>query len=128
MTQVVLTRADHEAMPEWLSLMTWGLLLLTPDTVAKRAMMPTKLAEFFAAGVRPLIHGCNPEVRAWVARAGSGLVLDRLDEPSMDRAVEVIGSPRDATACERARTITAEHFSLASGIERYAALLRELTR
>ncbi|HEX3597854.1 MAG TPA: glycosyltransferase, partial [Polyangiaceae bacterium] len=61
---------DHREMPEWVSLIRWGILLLD-SPFAKRGSMPTKLAEFFAAGVRPIQHGCNAEVSEWVQRAGS---------------------------------------------------------
>ncbi len=122
----VLARADHEAMPAWLSLVDFGLLVLTPDTVAKRAMMPTKLAEFFAAGVGPVAHGCNPEVRDWVARAGSGIVLEGLGDDALDAAAAKICQTPALGVREHARAITAPHFSLASGVARYAQLLEAL--
>lgn len=113
------------AMPGWLSCLDWGLQLLKENR-AKRASVPTKLAEFFAAGVRPVHYGCNPEVTDWVRRAGSGLVLESLDEPELARAAHhVAHGARDPRELEWARQRTREHFGLASGLDRYARLLRQ---
>jgi len=118
--------AAHSDMPRWLDNVDWGFLLL-PDIAAKRGSMPTKLAEFFASGVRPIAHGCNVEMVSWVRRAGSGLVLDTLDPGAIDEAAKrVIGTPSRVEELRNAREITAPHFSLASGIERYVALLRPM--
>lgn len=122
---VVFASAAHEAMPEWMTLISWGLLLLAPDSRAKRAMMPTKLAEFFGSGVQPVVHGCNSEVREWVQRSGGGLVLPGLGEDALDAAAARIGSGA-AFDPEKSRLLTAAHFSLSSGLERYEAALRSL--
>jgi Glycosyl transferase 4-like domain len=94
--------ARHWEMPEWLQWLDWGLLLI-PETAANRAKMPTKLAEFFAAGVRPVFFGCNPDAARWVERAGS--VID----PKVLRV---------------AREATELHFGLNSGLDRYARFVR----
>lgn len=117
-------RVDHWAMPEWLSVVNWGLLLLG-TTFSKRASMPTKLAEFFAAGVRIAQYGCNSEVSDWVARAGTGVVLSGTMAAHLDAAAEAIArnAPVDLAG---ARALTEPHFSLSSGIQRYERLLRPL--
>ena len=125
--RVTLTRADHDAMPEWLSLLDWGLLLLNPASPAKRASVPTKLAEFFATGVRVAQFGCNEEISDWVRRAGSGVVLPSVDAQGLEAAARLIAaSTRDEAVLARAREVTAPHFSLKSGLERYEALWRRL--
>ena len=118
---------DHRAMPEWLSLIRWGLLLLDSPR-AKRGSMPTKLAEFFAAGVRPVQHGCNTEVSGWVTRAGSGYVLPDLTEMELTRAAEFVCAAGDVDVelLATARKKTEPHFSLAAGIERYARIIERL--
>jgi hypothetical protein len=124
-SRVVITSAEHQAMPEWLSLIDWGLLLLNPSSPAKRASMPTKLGEFFAAGVRPVQFGCNREVTDWVRRTQSGFVLEQTGEPDLRAAAERIAStPVDPAAAERARSTAESHFSLASGLEKYDRVLR----
>ncbi len=126
-TDFTVTAAQHDAMPTWMGTIDWGLLLLV-ETYAKRASMPTKLAEFLASGVRPIHFGCNAEVGAWVERAGSGLSVPSLDGRSLDAAAaRVVEIGRSDEGLEAARSISAEHFSLAAGIERYDALLREVT-
>jgi glycosyltransferase involved in cell wall biosynthesis len=125
--RVTITRADHDDMPHWLSLIDWGLLLLNPSSPAKRASMPTKLAEFFACGVRPVQFGCNEEVSHWVRRTGSGFVLDGVSERQLIAAAErIVSTPRDEDVIRRARSIAEPHFSLAAGIERYEQVLKRV--
>jgi hypothetical protein len=121
-------RAEHEAMPEWLSLVEWCLLLLHPNSPAKRASMPTKLGELFAAGVRPIQFGCNAEVSEWVRRAGTGVVLEDVSGDSLNRAARLVTetAPLSPEACEAARRVTADHFALDAGVARYDALLSEV--
>lgn len=122
--RVTLTRAEHDAMPEWLSLVEWCLLLLQPKSVAKQASMPTKLGELFASGVRPVQFGCNAEVGEWVRRAGSGVVLDEVGPAALDAAAAyVANSQLDGAALELARQRTEAHFSLDAGTRKYSELL-----
>lgn len=120
-----IARANHDDMPQWLSLMHWGMLLLTQGSPAKRASMPTKLAEFLACGVRPIQFGCNGEVSEWVLRTGSGLVLPDVSASSLAEAASVIAQRRtgDAEAVARARQIALQHFSLEAGLDRYERTL-----
>jgi glycosyltransferase involved in cell wall biosynthesis len=118
------TAAHHEQMSEWMSLIDWGLLLLTSSS-AKRGSMPTKLAEFFAAGVQPVQFGCNSEVAHWVSAAGSGLVLESLDEDAMRLGAEIVAfRSRSAVSAHHARERTRSHFDLTAGATRYANILR----
>jgi hypothetical protein len=118
-----LASAIHEDMPAWLGWIDFGLLLLA-DKIAKRGSMPTKLAEFFAAGVRPVAHGCNSEMSSWVRRAGSGIVLETVSDEDIAGASHSVANTTCTIAdLRRAREVTAPHFSLASGVERYANLL-----
>lgn len=121
--RLTVTTAAHDDIHQWLRLVDWGLLLLN-ETYAKRASMPTKLAEFFAAGVRPAQFGCNREVAQWVRRAGSGIVLESTAPKDLASAAEVMA--RTAPAGEdlaRARARTQLHFGLAGAIDRYEEVL-----
>lgn len=125
-----ITSVRHEEIPQWLRLIDWGLMLLH-EPFAKRGSMPTKLAEFFATGIRPIAYGCNEDVVDWVRRAGSGIVLDSCTPSALRAAAEEIARRgkrlRGADPVgERAREITMPHFSAASGVERYDALYRAL--
>lgn len=119
----------HEAMPSWWKVIDWGLLFLNSPG-AKLGSMPTKLAEMFAAGVRPLQFGCNTEVSDWVRRAGTGLVLSSLSPAELERAASFVASSASSDLdVERARTTTQPHFGLDSGVSAYAELLhRAATR
>lgn len=128
-TRLSIRRAAHDAMPEWLSLVEWCLLLLQPNSVAKRASMPTKLGELFASGVRPIQFGCNEEVSAWVKRAGSGLVLENVTPGALDDAAHaVVRSKADHAMRSAARERTRSHFSLEAGAAKYSELLRDIFR
>lgn len=121
--QVFVVESPHDEMPFWLSRIHWGLLLLKP-TFSKRASMPTKLAEFFASGVRPLARGCNAEVEHWVRKAGSGVVLPDLSTKSLELAAcRVASVGTDVVGLDEAREQTRGHFSWDAGISRYAELL-----
>ena len=121
-----LATATHEEMPAWLSHIDWGLLL-RHSAPSHRAAMPTKLAEFFASGVRPIYWGCNREVHHWVERAGSGVSLDRLDEAGLRQAAsEIAEHPAELDSLLAARWRTRKHFDLQEGIRRYQALYRHL--
>lgn len=121
-----IARADHDAMPDWVALLTWGILLLEASP-AKRGSMPTKLAEFFASGVRALHYGGNAEIASWVRRAASGYVMTSLDARALDAAAQFIAtSTVDADALAKARAIAEPHFGLSQGVARYAQLLHSL--
>jgi glycosyltransferase involved in cell wall biosynthesis len=118
-----LASVDHREMPEWLRRMDWALLLLN-TRFSKRGSMPTKLAEFFAAGVRPIQHGCNAEVSEKVREAGSGIVLKGLSQEELREAARRIAAmPTRGAEVLRAREISRAHFSLAAGVEKYEKLL-----
>lgn len=124
--RTTVTVAPHAEMPAYTRAMDFVVMLLV-ENAAKRASVPTKLAELFAAGVRPVHFGCNPEVTAWVERAGSGHVLARLEASELDRAATFVATTKyDRAALASAREATKAHFSLESGLARYEGLLRTL--
>jgi hypothetical protein len=124
-TDATVLSAAHDEMPRWMGSIDWGLLLLVA-TYAKRASMPTKLAEFLASGVRPVHHGCNEEVGDWVRRTGSGLSIALSSDALDEAAARIAEVGRSTEGLEDARVRSAAHFSLASGVDRYDALLTEL--
>ncbi|MCB9655218.1 MAG: hypothetical protein H6729_13945 [Deltaproteobacteria bacterium] len=119
---------DHAEIAAWLHQVDWGLLLLhTP--YAKRASMPTKLGEFFASGVAPLHEGCNADVERWVTKSGCGHTLNTETPAGIVAAAEHVATTRlEVEALREARARTESHFSLASGIQRYEALLSTLLK
>ncbi|HMI89350.1 MAG TPA: glycosyltransferase [Polyangiaceae bacterium] len=122
--RTTLATVPHADMASWLAWVDWGLLLLA-DTIAKRGSMPTKLAEFFAAGVRPVAYGCNSEMTNWVRRTRSGIILETLERDALlDAARYIADSTPSIEALRYARKVSAPHFSLSSGVERYETLLR----
>lgn len=121
-------KARYADMPQWLSCIDWGLLLLSEEWM-KRASMPTKLAEFLATGVRPIQFGCNSEVGEWVEQAGSGLRLSDLEDATLDSAAQDIASATfDEQLLRRARDTALAHFGLDVAIRNYADLIRAIAR
>lgn len=123
-TAVVVESVPHEEVHRWIGAMDWGLLLLTTSKT-KRASMPTKLGEFFAAGVRPIHHGCNADVTAWVRRTGSGISLDDTSSESLMRAArKVVAQDSNEVDLIRAREIASSHFGLRAGARAYSEIYR----
>lgn len=121
-----LISAQHQEMAGWLGYMDWAVLFLN-TRYAKRGSMPTKLGEFFSAGVRPIQHGCNPEVSEKVLEAGSGIVLVDLSKKDLrDAATRVAHARLCRDDVLRAREVTRSHFSLEAGVGKYRALLDQL--
>ncbi len=121
--------ARHHETPAWLRLADWGLLLLV-EQLSSRGAMPTKLAEFFAAGVRVVQYGGNGEVREAVRAAGKGIVLHDLTEESLRAAAGEIALSPGAGAAKNwaARDATRPRFGLEAGVERYRQVLQAAMR
>jgi len=123
----LISSVAYEEIHLWLPWIDFGLMLLVSPNQAKRASMPTKLAEFLATGVAPIACGANSEVVDWVRRTGSGLIVDDLSIDSLERATQLVarGVP-DAEALAHARVAAEKHFSLDSGAQRYDALFQSI--
>jgi glycosyltransferase involved in cell wall biosynthesis len=123
---VTLTSAAPWEMPAWLGWIDWGLHLLEVGE-AKRASMPTKLAEFLASGVRPVHHGCNEEVSEWVEHCGSGYVLPTTNDAALRHAAAFVASaPAAPGLLARARELSRPHFGLEAGLDRYQEVVARL--
>jgi glycosyltransferase involved in cell wall biosynthesis len=124
MARTTIVSVPHSSMPSWMAHLTWCPLLLRKN-FAKRASVPTKLGELFASGVRPVAYGCNSEILEWVTRAGTGIVLDSVDDSSLRSvarwmAENQISEQNLMDAREKAR----QHFGLEQGLDRYQQLLK----
>jgi glycosyltransferase involved in cell wall biosynthesis len=117
---------SHDRVAGWLRVMDWAFVL-REDTFANRAAMPTKLGELFATGIHPVVWGGNEDLRAWVQRAETGLLLSSLDDERVAVAArEIVSRDIDETPLRRARARARKHFGLMNGIDLYSALLTEL--
>jgi glycosyltransferase involved in cell wall biosynthesis len=120
--QLVIRSVNHDEIPFWLKRIDFGLLFCRA-TFAKRASMPTKLAEFFAAGVRPVVVPLNDEMESWIERAGSGLVLADVGENELSRAVDWILGQQSSEELQLARERTRDHFDIEAATRAYSELL-----
>src|SRR5207302_294143 len=94
-----------------------------------RGSMPTKLAEFFAAGVRVLQYGCNSEVSAKVREAGSGFVLNDLSQAELKRIAQMVASDSiTKEQVDEARHSTRAYFGIEAGTRKYQELLSTLVK
>lgn len=121
-----LATVPHQEVAEWLRLMDWALLLLN-GRFSKRGSMPTKLAEFFSCGVRPIQYGCNEEVSESVREAGSGIVLNSLAPGDLRKAALIVAQTTLTTeSIMKARETTRSRFSLETAVHKYAELFDTL--
>lgn len=121
-----LATVPHHQIADWLRRMDWALLLLNKK-FSKRGSMPTKLAEFFSCGVRPIQYGCNDEVSESVREAGSGIVLKSLATEELYVAALTVAQTRlNTESIMKARQITRPRFSLEAGVNKYAELFDKL--
>jgi glycosyltransferase involved in cell wall biosynthesis len=119
--------AEHQEMPALLAKMDWGLLL-NENGAGKRGSMPTKLAEFFAAGVRPIQYGCNQEVADFVRASGSGIVLSGVSDSELEQAaVTITNMPLDRSSVEEARRRMRPCFGVEVGVAAYQELLQTVS-
>ncbi len=115
-------------MPQWVSLIDWGLVMRR-TSFANRAAMPTKLAEFLGAGVRPIQYGCNDDVQKHVRAAGTGYVLESLDPEALAACADYVASSHaDREDLEAARRVGQAYFGVEHGVEGYDALYEQLGR
>ncbi|QED28703.1 glycosyltransferase family 4 protein [Microvenator marinus] len=122
--RMLIQSVEHSEVPRWMGCMDWGLLLLK-ENVAKRASMPTKLAEFLACGVRPIYHSCNEDMANVMMKSQSGIRVD-LGRALRDIAMEVTRS--DKVSVDNGWDPVETHLGLRAGVERYARLYRTLSQ
>jgi hypothetical protein len=126
--RICITSAEHKDMPSWLPCLDWALLLLS-NNKAQRGAMPTKLAEFFAAGVRLVQYGGNEEISRRVKEVNSGIVLDALSERDLKIAASFMAADSISEAqLKLTRDRTRPYFGLESGLDKYQDIIATLMK
>ena len=125
-----LTQADYTLrsltpaeMPAALKDCDAALSLIAPD-FSKIASCPTKMAEYLAAGLVVVANGeMIGDVGEQLRTTGAGITIDEFGPEAISNAAgQMIAMLHNDRQLCRAQSAAADLFSLASGVEQYAAL------
>ncbi|MGH2661333.1 MAG: glycosyltransferase [Actinomycetota bacterium] len=95
--------------------------------ISLRAAMPTKIAEFLAAGRPVVVNRGLGDLDELLPPARAGVVVGSVDDDGLDEAAGRLQSLlEDPETPERCRTLAERHFSLDRGIDRLVSLYRRL--
>lgn len=116
--------ADRQEVPAFISLAAFSVIFIRAD-VSKAGCSPTKLAELFACNVPVIANSGVGDLDSILDLERNGsLVVPDFSEGTLRAAVEGIVGAR-ARVGHRIRDNSRE-FALEEGVERYAAVYREL--
>jgi len=120
----IIVRAAHRPeVPKFMAAVDTGITFKRPSYSAK-ACSPTKLGEMLALEI-PVVVNCGVgDVDRLVAEAGAGVIVESFDYESYRDAVTRLDELKPNMAVWR--RITRREFDLQIGIERYAAIYRNL--
>jgi len=110
----LLGKADVSEMPARVACAHAGLALLKPSTtVANKASMPTKLAEFLACGRPVIVSSGLGDMDELIARYDCGVSIDSVSDAALeDAAAELERLLSDPSMPGRCRSLAEDHFSL----------------
>lgn len=125
--ELTVMEVDPARIPQWLSIFDLGLFFPCP-TYATKAMSPTKLGEFLAAGVPVATSAEVGDIADIIEPGKTGVLLRGFSPAELAKgataAREMIPASHEVrSAC---RKTAAEHFDLEKGCRRYISLYREL--
>jgi glycosyltransferase involved in cell wall biosynthesis len=96
-------KIDPEEIPRYLLAADVALLIMLPS-FARRSTSPTKLAEYFAAGLPVIATAGIGDVDAHVAESRGGVLLRSFDDAAYNEALNAIEElrrdPRLAARCQ----------------------------
>jgi glycosyltransferase involved in cell wall biosynthesis len=117
--------ADHGAVHDKMAKMNAGIFFYRPS-FSRAACAPTKLGEFLGCGIPCLGNAGVGEV---LEGEQVGVVLKSFDETSLvqglDQLLTLVADPSTAVRCVAAAQ---KHFSLETGVQRYADIYYKLSR
>ena len=118
-------RVDHSDMPRWLGACDAGLAVVRPDP-AKRGSMPVKLGEYLACGLAAAATGCVGDVAEHLSGSPVALPFDPGSESPSEIAARLLAATARPDRAVAARALAQRLYSLAHGVEAYAALYEEI--
>jgi glycosyltransferase involved in cell wall biosynthesis len=121
-------QSPPEDVPRYLAAADIGLALARPGFV-RRAMSPTKVGEYLAAGVPVIATVGIGDLDSWLEQAAVGVLLPRFDRAAFDSAFAAVQTLRqDPDLAERCRREACRQFDLRTvGGPRYRRLYAALS-
>ena len=124
---VELTTATHAEVPQMIARMDAGIFFIR-QVFSKQASAPTKLAELLGCGVPCLGNAGVGDMAEVLEGERVGVALRAFDPASLalglDQLLTLAADPSTAARCVAAAQ---KHFSLDEGVQRYAAVYRQLS-
>ena len=123
---VELRAASHEEVPAQIGRMHASVFFIKP-LFSKQASAPTKLGELLGCGIPCLANSRVGDMAEILESEQVGVALDDFDPASLrtglERLLHLVGTEGIDARCVAAAR---KHFSLAEGVERYAAVYSKL--
>jgi glycosyltransferase involved in cell wall biosynthesis len=120
--------ADHGAVPDKMAKMDAGIFFYRPS-FSRAACAPTKLGEFLGCGIPCLGTAVVGEMAEELEGEQVGVVLKSFDEASLVRGLDqLLTLAADPSTAVRCMAAAQKHFSLETGVQRYADIYCELLR
>ena len=120
--RLVLTRANHEDMPDLVRLIDIGMFFIRPSFSA-RACAATKLGEFLASGVPVVTNDGIGDYANLIADMGTGVVVPDVEPCSLEASlVQVRRLLNDPDVQHRCRATAIRHFDVEKGAAAYSSL------
>ena len=121
----IVRSVEHADMPRWLGACDAGLAVVRPDP-AKQGSMPVKLGEYLACGLAAAATACVGDVEQHLDGSPVALVFDPRSELPEELARRLLAAAARPDRAVAARALAERLYSLAHGVEAYAALYEEL--
>lgn len=125
-TKIIIVSAKRDEVPTLLSISKVSMFFIKP-VFSKKASSPTKMGEILGMGI-PIICNSNVgDVDDIILSSGTGLVIDKFNDESYDRAIDSIDALINIP--EEKFLITAQNiFSLQRGVEKYNKVYKLITK
>ena len=124
--RLVLTQSQFSDVPKYMRLMDVGLFFIRV-CFSKKGSAATKLGEFLACGV-PVIINDGIGDSGWIVRKHDiGIVLPDTTADEFQQSLPTVNKLfHDTAISTRCRETARQYFDLKAGIEKYAAIYRDL--
>lgn len=125
-TAFELRAATHEEVPAEMARMDAGIFFYKPS-YSRAACSPTKLGEFLGCGVPCLGNAGVGDMAEMLEGERVGVAVKTFDETGLAAGLQtLLQLVADPTTPVRCVTVAQKYFSLDEGVERYAAIYRQL--
>lgn len=122
-------QANPEEVPAFLRSARAGLSLRRPGR-AQIAASPVKISEYWASGIPVVSNAGVGDLDRLIEDRGVGVILNRFDDPELERGARALSRLRDegAAVARRCRALAEERYDLARALDAYDGAYREVLR